>query len=172
MRARTCIDEKSIEVASTRAEFDAAIDAHARSLPKYGHVKFITDALARMDEVGVRCVGYAACYRRPHAYADACAQLCASRPRLFACLRDCSGVHVLVVVQRIQRSVAAFDGLWSSHLWLLASQPPRSHHTTPTINCNVTQCPANATDCTVLCQGALSSDPRAISGCALSVAAT
>ena len=73
MRARTCIDEKSIEVASTRAEFDAAIDAHARSLPKYGHVKFITDALARMDEVGVRCVGHAACYRRPHAYADVCA---------------------------------------------------------------------------------------------------
>jgi hypothetical protein len=99
-------------------------------------------------------------------------QLCASRPRLFACLRDCPGVHVLVVVQRIQRSVTAFDGLRSSHLWLLASQPPRSHHTTPTINCNFTLCPANATDCTVLCQGALLSDPRAISGCVLSVAAT
>ena len=55
-----CVPLQSVEMASTREEFDAAIDSHARSMPKYGHVKFITDTLARMDEVGVRCV----CARR------------------------------------------------------------------------------------------------------------
>jgi hypothetical protein len=47
---------QGVELAATREQFDVAIQIHAATEPKHGHVKYITEVLSFMDKRGIKCV--------------------------------------------------------------------------------------------------------------------